>query len=168
MANIGGGGIYDIGCYPTVGSRFLFEDEPKRVIALIEFDPVLKTDRLTSAILDFPSGQASLVCSTQLVPYQRMQIFGTKGRIEIEIPFNAPCDRPCRLWIDDGSGGHSTDGAVLEEIDTCNQYAIQGQLFSEAIRGITPIEFPLENAVANMRIIDALFRSGKTSEWVEV
>jgi len=97
-----------------------------------------------------------------------MQIFGTSGRIEIEIPFNAPSDRPCRLWVDDGSGGHSTTGAVLEKIDTCNQYAIQGRLFSEAIRGATQIEFPLENAVANMRIIDALFRSGQVGEWVEV
>ncbi len=168
MADIGGGGIYDIGVYPTVGSRFVFEDEPTRVVALVEYDPVMKTDRLASAILDFPAGQASWVCSTQLSPYQRMQICGTKGRVEIEIPFNAPKDRPCRIWVDDGSGGHNTSGAVLEEIDTCNQYEIQGQLFSEAVRGITPIEFPLENALANMKIIDALFRSGEEGGWVNL
>ena len=146
----------------------MFEDEPTRVVALIEYDPVMKTDRLASAILDFPAGQASWVCSTQLVPYQRMQICGTKGRIEIEIPFNAPSDRPCRIWVDDGSGGHTTAGAVLEEIDSCNQYTIQGRLFSEAVRGVTPIEFPLENAVANMKIIDALFRSGEVGAWVDL
>ena len=168
IADVGGGGVYDIGCYPTVGSRFLFEDEPTRVVSLIEYDPLLKTDRLASALLDFPAGQASWVCSTQLAPYQRMQIFGTKGRIEIEIPFNAPSDQPCRIWIDDGSGGHSTAGAVLEEMAACDQYAIQGRLFSEAVRGVTPIEFPLENAVANMKIIDALFRSAQVGGWVEL
>ena len=94
-ADIGGGGLYDIGCYPIVTSRFLFGAEPTRVVGLIERDPVLKIDRLASAILDFPTGQASFTCSTQLVPYQRMQILGTKGRIEVEIPFNAPPDKTC-------------------------------------------------------------------------
>ncbi len=109
QADIGGGGLMDIGCYPIVGSRFLFEAEPKRVVGMIERDPEMGTDRLTSALLEFDAGQASFTCSTQLVPYQRMQIFGTKGRIEIEIPFNAPPDKPCRIFVDDGSilGGAS-------------------------------------------------------------
>jgi predicted dehydrogenase len=166
-ADIGGGGLYDIGCYPIVTSRFLFGAEPTRVVGLIERDPVLKIDRLSSAILDFPSGQASFMCSTQLVPYQRMQILGTKGRIEVEIPFNAPPDKPCRIFVDDGSA--LGDASAKEEaFPVCDQYGIQGDLFSEAIRSGKPPEFPLENAVQNMRIIDAIFRSAKTGGWEKV
>jgi predicted dehydrogenase len=166
-ADIGGGGIYDIGCYPIVTSRYLFGTEPTRVVGLIERDPVLKIDRLASAILDYPNGQASFMCSTQLVPYQRMQVLGTKGRIEVEIPFNAPPDKPCRIFVDDGS--QLGDASACEEtFPVCDQYAIQGDLFSGAIRSGKPVEFPLENAVQNMRIIDAIFRSAKTGGWEKV
>jgi predicted dehydrogenase len=164
QADIGGGGLYDIGCYPIVTSRFLFEAEPRRVVALIERDPVLKIDRLASAILDYPEGQASFTCSTQLVPYQRMQVFGDKGRIAVEIPFNAPPDRPCRIFVDDGS--QLGDGSArAESFEVCDQYALQGDLFSEAIRTGKPVAFPLEDAVKNMRVIDALFRSAKSGGW---
>lgn len=165
QADIGGGGIYDIGCYPITASRYLFESEPKRVMALIERDPEMKTDRLTSAILDFDGGQASFTCSTQLVPYQRMQVFGTKGRIEVEIPFNAPPDRPCRIFVDDGSAAPSTSSAVTETFETTDQYTTQGDDFSMAVRTGDPLEFPLENAVHSMRILDALFRSGESGQW---
>jgi predicted dehydrogenase len=166
-ADIGGGGLYDIGCYPIVTSRFLFGAEPTRVVGLVEYDPVLKIDRLASAILDYPKGQASFTCATQLAPYQRMQILGTKGRIEVEIPFNAPPDKPCRIFVDDGS--LLGDASAKEEtFPVCDQYAIQGDLFSEAIRSGKPVEFPLENAVQNMRIIDAIFRSAKTGGWEKV
>jgi len=167
MADIGGGGVYDIGCYPTVIARYLFEAEPKRVAAIVERDPEMKTDRLTSALLDFDRGQASWLCSTQLVPYQRMQIFGTAGRIEVEIPFNAPPDAPTRIFIDDGSalGGAN---AVTEEFPVTDQYTVQGDLFSRAVRGGEPVEFPLENAVTNMRILEALLRAGDEKRWVEL
>lgn len=165
QADIGGGGIYDIGCYPITASRYLFESEPKRVMALIERDPEMKTDRLTSAILDFDGGQASFTCSTHLVPYQRMQVFGTKGRIEVEIPFNAPPDRPCRIFVDDGSGAPSTSSAVTETFETIDQYTAQGDDFSMAVRTGEPLEFPLENAVHSMRVLDALFRSGESGQW---
>jgi predicted dehydrogenase len=167
MADIGGGGLYDIGCYPIVTSRFLFEAEPTRVVGLIERDPALKIDRLASAILDYPKGQASFVCSTQLVPYQRMQIFGTKGRMAVEIPFNAPPDKPCRIFVDDGSGLGDVSQKV-ESFPVCDQYAIQGDLFSEAIRGGKPVAFPLDDAVKNMRVIDALFRSARNNAWERV
>ena len=99
----GGGALMDIGCYPVTVSRFVFGEEPRRCLGLVERDPEMGTDRLTSAVLDFPSGQSVFTCGTQLVPYQRMQFFGTRGRIEVEIPFNAPTDRPTRIFIDDGS-----------------------------------------------------------------
>jgi predicted dehydrogenase len=163
-ADIGGGALYDIGCYPIVTSRFLYESEPARVVGLIDRDPEMKTDRLTGALLDFPQGQASFICSTQLVPYQRMQILGTKGRIEVQIPFNAPPDKPCRIFVDDNSALGDAS-AVAETFDVCDQYTLQGDVFSEHIRGGEPLEFPLEDAVKNMRVIDAVFRSAKTRAW---
>jgi predicted dehydrogenase len=167
MAGIGGGGIYDIGCYPITVSRFLFESEPTRAVALIDIDPDFGTDRLASAILDFAAGQASFVCSTQLVSYQRAQIFGTKGRIEIEIPFNAPPDQPCRLYVDDGSKLGDAS-AQTETFDIVDQYTLQAETFSHAIRSGEPLEFPLENGVQNMRILDAIFRSAEKGGWEKV
>ena len=160
----GGGALMDIGCYPITTSRFVFQQEPTRVLGLIERDPQMGTDRLTSAILDFPSGRATFTCSTQLVTYQRMQFFGTKGRIEIEVPFNAPIDRPCRIFIDSGSdlfGG----GIETEVIPACDQYTIQGDLFSRAIRENTEVPVTLEHAVQNMAVIEAVFRSAETGRW---
>jgi predicted dehydrogenase len=164
MAEIGGGGIMDIGCYPITLSRFLFEREPERVIALIERDPEMKTDRLSSAMLDFGSGLASFTCSTQLVPHQSMQILGTKARIEIEVPYNTPPDRPSRILIDDGSqfAGRS---ARVEEFPTTDQYTVQGDAFSRAIQENEPVPVPLENALSNMVVIEALLRSGASGQW---
>ena len=160
----GGGALMDIGCYMVTMSRYLFQDEPRRVIALIERDPDMQIDRLTSAMMDFAGAQASFTCSTQMVAYQRVQLFGTRGRIEIEIPFNAPPDRPCRIFVDDGS---SLFGASIEtiELPIVDQYTIQGDQFSRRIREGTPSPFPLEDAVQNMAIIDALLRSAASHQW---
>jgi predicted dehydrogenase len=160
----GGGGLFDIGCYPINTSRFMFGEEPRRVMALMERDPEMDTDRLTSGLLDFPSGQAVFTCSTQLVPYQRMQVFGTRGRIEIEIPFNAPPDRPCRIFVDDGSDLFGA-GIQTETFPVCDQYTIQGDLFSQAIRGQGEVPVPIDDAVRNMAAIDALFRSAASGRW---
>jgi len=167
VADWGGGGLMDIGCYPIQISRFLFGQEPLRVVGMLEFDPDFSTDRLASAILDFASGQCTFVCSTQLVPYQRVQIFGTRGRIEIEIAFNAPPDRPCRIFIDNGAdvfGG----GIRTEEFSVCDQYTIQGDLFSLAVRGKGEIPTPLEDSLGNMQVIDALFRSARENGWISL
>jgi predicted dehydrogenase len=126
----------------------------------------MKIDRLTSAILDFPSGQAIFTCSTQLVPYQRMQFFGTGGPIEIEIPFNAPADRPCGIYIDDCSDLFG--GIETKEFPICNQYTIQSVLFSRAIREGGAVATPLADAVKNMAVIEALFRSAETGNWERV
>jgi predicted dehydrogenase len=167
VAHWGGGGLMDIGCYPIQISRFLFGQEPLRVVGKLEFDPDFSTDRLTSAILDFPSGQCVFTCSTQLVPYQRVQIFGTRGRIEIDIPFNAPPDRPCRIFIDTGADVFGA-GIRTEELPVCDQYTIQGDLFSLAVRGQGEVPTPLEDSLGNMEVIDALFRSARENGWVSL
>jgi len=146
VAEWGGGALLDIGCYPVTLSRMLFGSEPVRVEGSIERDPHFQTDRLTSALLDFPGGRCVFTCSTQLVPHQRMQMFGDRGMIEVEIPFNAPPDRPTRIFLN----------GVAEEIPVCDQYTIQGDLFSRAILENSQVPVPLEDAIRNMEVLDAI------------
>ncbi len=158
----GGGGLMDIGCYNISLSRFIFGEEPARVCGMVEYDPRFNTDRLVSGMLDFRRGTATFTCSTQLSPYQRVNVFGTTGRIEIEIPVNAPAQRPCRMW-------YAHDSTIDELVfEACNQYTLQGDIFSRAIIDNTPVPTPLTDAVANMRVIDAVIRSGREGTWVQV
>lgn len=161
-ADIGGGGMMDIGCYNISLSRFIFNQEPFRVAGVVDFDPTFETDRLASGILDFGRGTSTFTCSTQLQPYQRVNIFGTEGRIEIEIPFNAPPDKACKMWHQRGA---ETEEIVL---DVCDQYTIEGDLFSLAVLNDTPVPTPIEDAVQNMRVLEAVFDSAKAGKWVEI
>ena len=167
-ADIGGGGLLDIGCYAVVAGRYFFDAEPLRVVTLMDRDPTFGVDRTTSALMDLGAGrQLGFTVSTQSVPYQRVQILGTKGRIEIEIPFNAPPDHPTRIFVDDGSqhGNRSARGIEFPAVD---QYRLQGEAFSQAIRGAAPLDYGLEDAILNMRILDALRRSETSSAWERV
>lgn len=159
----GGGGIMDIGCYPLVTSRFVLDREPRRVFAVLENDPDFKVDRLASGILDYGDVQCSFVCSTQLVAHQRMLFFGTAKKVEVEIPFNAPPDRPCRIFV--SSGDLFGEDVETIELPVCNQYTIQGDLFSSCIRGERNPPMTLEDSVRNMAVIDALFRSAESGRW---
>jgi predicted dehydrogenase len=160
----GGGGLMDIGCYPITMSRFMYGAEPLRVSGVLERDPEFGTDRLASAILEFNGGQAVFTCSTQMVPYQRTQFLGTKGRIEIEIPFNAPPNKATRIFVDDGSDV-SGAGIKIETIPACDQYTIQGDVFSKAILEDRDVPVPLEDAISNMAVIDAIFRAAQSGKW---
>ncbi len=163
----GGGALYDIGCYCIHSSRIGFGTLPTRVVGLIERDPAFGTDRLTSALLDFPGGHAIFTCGTQVVPYQRVHFLGTTGRIEIEIPFNAPKDRPTRIFIDE-TGDIFGAGIVTEEFPTADQYTIQGDAFSKAVLDGGEVPVPLEDAIANMAVIEAVFKSAEQGAWVNV
>ena len=167
-ADVGGGGLYDIGCYPIVAGRWFFESEPVRGVALIERDPAFRTDRLTSALVDFGDGRRlDFTVSTQLAPHQRIELSGTKGRIEIPIPFNPGQGAETKLLIDDCS---SLEGAGIrtETLPGSDQYELQGTAFSRAVRGEIALPFGIEDAIANMRAIDALFRSEKSGAWEAV
>jgi predicted dehydrogenase len=167
-ADIGGGGLLDIGCYAVVAGRYFFDAEPVRVVTLMDRDPAFGVDRTTSALMDFGAGrQLAFTVSTQSVPYQRVQILGTKGRIEIEIPFNAPPDSPTRIFVDDGSQ-HGNRSARAIEFPVVDQYRLQGEAFSRVIRGAAPLGYGLEDAILNMRILDALRRSETSSAWEKV
>ncbi|MFC1568808.1 Gfo/Idh/MocA family protein [bacterium] len=154
-ADIGGGGLMDIGCYNISLSRFIFDSEPEAVTGRVNIDPQFKTDRLVSGILEFETGTSSFTCATQISNYQSVHIFGSAGRIEIEIPFNAPNDRPCKIWL------QTSKGVKEETVDICDQYTLQGDLFSKAILDDTDVPTPLEDAVANMRVIEAINQSSK-------
>ncbi len=167
QAESGGGALMDIGCYLIHASRYAFAKEPSRVAALIDRDPEMGTDRLTSAILDFPGGHSIFTCSTQLVPYQRIHFLGTRGRIEIEIPFNAPPDRPTRLFIDT-SGDLSGSDIATEIFPVCDQYTLQGDAFSEAVLEGSDVPVPIEDAIGNMAVIDAIVRSANSGQWETV
>lgn len=165
IPEFGGGALLDIGCYPVTLSRFLFGDEPSRVMGLIERDPEMKTDRLTSVLLEFRSGQCIFTCSTQLAYHQRVVLFGTKGRMEIEQPLNPRTDQPSRILIDDNPSDSTGAGIAAEMINTCDQFTIQGDLFSKAICEGGEVPVPLEDSVQNMATIDAIFRSAESGKW---
>ena len=160
----GGGGLLDVGSYPITLSRWLFGEEPKRVTGTIEIDPDFGTDRLASGLLEFSGGQSVFMCGTQTNYYQRMELLGSKGRVAVEIPFNAPNDKPTHLTIADGMAIHGGKVA-LEEIPTCDQYTVQGDAFSRAILDNTAVPVSLEDALGNMKAIDAIFRSAKSGRW---
>jgi predicted dehydrogenase len=130
----------------------------------MERDARSGTDILTSVTMDFAPGQAAGFCSTQLAAAQRVLVFGTRGRLDVEVPFNAPPDRPCRVFVDDGS---TLQGPWKETIElaTTNQYTVQGDSFSRAVRGLSPLPYPLEDSVLNMRVIDALVKAAKSGGW---
>ena len=153
IAEYGGGGVMDIGCYPINISRWIYGEEPVHVSGAVEHDPVMKTDRLASAVLEFPSGHSIFTCSTQLVAYQRMHFLGTKGHVEVEIPFNAPPDRPCRIFID----------GEVEEFPICDQYTIQGDVFSRAIQENLEVPVPLEDALKNMEVIEKVLATSRVA-----
>ncbi|MEP6780665.1 MAG: Gfo/Idh/MocA family oxidoreductase [Gemmatimonadaceae bacterium] len=160
----GGGALMDIGCYPITMTRWLFNEEPTEVVGQMEFDPDIHVDRVGSALLRFPSGQATATFGGQVALNQRMQIFGTKGHITVTVPFNPPADRKSTIVVDDGRdliGG----GARTISFEPINQYTEQGRRFSEAVRGTNSVAVSLEDSINNMRVIDALFRSAKSHRW---
>ena len=159
MVDIGGGGLMDIGCYCISLARLIFDEQPQRVFGKIEYDPGFETDRICSGILDFVQGTSTFTCSTQLVPYQRVNVFGTKGRIEIEIPFNAPPDKPCKMLFQNNE--------IIEEIEIkiCDQYTIQGDLFSLSVLKNEKVPTPIEDAVENMKVLEAVIQSAEKEEW---
>jgi predicted dehydrogenase len=165
QVDCGGGGVYDIGCYLIHASRYAFRQQPKRVVASLDLDPELHTDRLASGLLEFSGGTSIFTCSTQLIPYQRIHFLGTKGRIELEIPFNAPPDRPTRLFID-STGDLTGSGITTETFPAADQYTMQGDAFAKAVREGTEVPVTLEDSIGNMAVIEAVFQSASTGQWV--
>jgi predicted dehydrogenase len=134
------------------------------VAALIDHDPVMRIDRLGSAILDYENVQCVFSWSTQLTPRQTMQFIGDRGWLELEVPFNAPVDRPCRLLIHD-AGDLGAHVAETIELPTCDQYGVAGDAFSASVLDGTPQPIPLEDSLLNMRVLDAVRRAAASGAW---
>lgn len=161
QADIGGGALMDIGCYCTSFPRFIFGEEPEMIVSDMDFDPVMKTDRLTSAILKFPNGKTSTFsCSTQLMPYQRTIIYGNHGKIEVEIPVNAPPEETVRIILE------TKERKKVFSFKPIDQYTLQGEAFSKAIVLNADVPTPLIDAVNNMKVIDAIVESSKKGQWI--
>jgi predicted dehydrogenase len=167
--DVGGGALYDVGCYPIVTARYVFEAEPRRAVALIDRDPALGIDRLTSGLIEFPGGRHLLCASAlRLAAYQRVVILGQLGRIEVTMPFTPQKDHDCRILIETGGGGQNAAASVCEEIAAVDQYLLQCDHAAAVFRGEAKQEFPIEDAIQNMRVIDALYRSGASAQWEAV
>ena len=165
QVDIGGGALYDIGCYAVVAARYLFGAEPRRAVSLIDRDPVMKVDRMSSGLVDFPDGrQLVFTCAMQLMRYQKVHVLGTTGRIEIDVPFNAPAGEAGHIFLDSGQAG----GPEAFETEACDQYGLQGDEAARVFLGEVPAPHPIEDAVQNMRVLDALYRSGETGAWESV
>ncbi len=164
VAEAGGGALYDVGCYAILSGRYVFGAEPTRVVSLIDRDPNFGTDRLTSVLLDFGEGRhQTFTVGTQICASQRVQIVGTEARIEIEVPYAAPRGA-MRIYLDDSRDLDELrlSPIVLPEAD---QYELQGTHFSKVVRGEAKLEFGVDDAIRQMRVIDAVFRSERSGTW---
>jgi predicted dehydrogenase len=160
----GGGALFDIGCYSVNVARMLFRSEPEWVEATIVRDPVFGTDVLTSALLDFDGRHATFTCSTQLEPEQRVHIHGTAGRVLVEIPFNIPPDRATRFLVYAGGDPPVAPGVEIHEVASADQYRIQAEEFSRAIRTGTAVPIPIEDAIANLRVLERVLAAAEGGE----
>lgn len=167
-ADMGGGALMDIGCYTMLAGRYFFEAEPERVVSLIDRDPDFGTDRFTSAIMDFGAGrQLTFTVSTQLTAHQRLQLVGTQKRLEIPIPFNAPQGAATELRMDDGSALGDAS-MTTENVEPCDQYAELADVFGRAVLGEKVMTYGVEDALQNMKILDAIFASAEKGGWVDI
>ena len=165
QVEIGGGALYDVGCYPIVTARYIFGAEPDRAIGLVDRDPQMGVDRWTSGLLSFPGGgQLTFSCALQLASYQRVVILGSAGRIELHVPFTPQKDHACRIIIDTGKAPDGSS-AVVEDFAPVDQYMLQCDLAAKVFQGEARQEFPIEDAIANMRVIDAIYRSANSGHW---
>ncbi len=160
VREFGGGALYDIGCYTVNLSRMLFGAEPIRVQASVTRDPASGVDVVTSGILDFAGGVATFTCSTRTEPDQRVDIYGTEGRISIDIPFNIPPDRETHVSV--VAGGDPPVAPAIERLRfaPADPYGVEAERFAAAILEGTPVPVPPTDAVANLHVIEALFAAG--------
>ena len=159
IPEVGGGALYDIGCYCVNLSRMLFDSEPTRVEASMVRDPLSGTDVLTSGVLEFGDGVATFTCSTRAEDDQRVHIYGTQGRISMWIPFNIPPDRPTEVYLTAGGDPPVAPHTEVLTFETADPYTVETEQFAAAILDDRPMPVPPEDAVANLRVIEQILRT---------
>lgn len=147
---MGGGGLMDVGCYSISVARLIYGREPMSASGISEYDPDFKVDRLTSGLLGFETGTSVFTCSTQCHKDQYVKIYGTKGKIELDWPFNPDFSMPTELKA------NIDDIDIIEEFEPCNHFTLQGDVFAGAILENKPVPISLEDSVGNMKVIDAV------------
>lgn len=162
IKEMGGGALLDIGCYCVSLSRWLFNEEPLKVIGAVSDFPDQEVDCLTSGILSFSDGTATFTCATKVQPKQYIEIYGEEGSASIEIPFNPPADQPARLFITQGEKKRTIEFTPID------QYGLMVDAFALSVLNNTPVSTPLSDAINNMRVIDAIFTSVERSSWVKI
>lgn len=162
IAQYGGGALMDIGCYAISAPRFIFGYEPLRAISLVTQDELFATDKHTSAILDFGGPRASFTVSTQTFPYQKVHIHGTAGNIIVQVPFNTYVDVPAVITVTNSIGTRDI------HFDPADQYGLQFDAFADAVRAGAPAPTPPDDAINNMKAIDAVFRSAESGYWEKI
>jgi predicted dehydrogenase len=161
IASAGGGALYDIGCYCVNLSRMLFASEPSRVEAVLRRDPVSGTDVVVSAVLEFAGGIASFTVSTRAEDDQRVHVHGTTGRVSIEIPFNIPADRPTRIHVASGGDPPVAPHVEVLAFPPADPYTEEAEAFALAVLGGRPVPVPPQDAIANLRVMEAIFSAAK-------
>ena len=167
IKKFGGGAIYDIGCYPTVISRFLLDKEPKRVVGLAKNDKKFKTDILSSVVLDFGEIYSSFIVSTQSTFSQQVIILGTKKTLIVENPFNAVATKPTTIVIYNGKSIYRKENTT-KVFPATDQYEHQVTKFSNELLYKTKADYDLIDAKKNMKVLDAIFMSIKKSKWIKI
>ena len=164
IVEAGGGALFDVGCYSVNLSRMLFGAEPARIQGSITRDPQMGVDVVTSATLDFPGGGvATFTCSTRTEPDQRVHVYGTRGRISVEIPFNIPPDLPTRIFVTSGGDPPVLPDTEVLTFEQANQYSIQAERFASAVLDGAPLPTSPSDAAANLRVIEEIFRVGSAA-----
>jgi len=161
IVSAGGGALYDIGCYAVSVARLVFGAEPDRVVAALRRDERFGTDVLASAVLDFDGRHASLVCSTQMESDQRVDIYGTEGRLVVEIPFNIPPEIPTRILHVAGGSPPVAPNVTVHQVGAADPYTIETEAFSLAIRSGDPVPTDPADAVANLEVIESIFAAAR-------
>jgi predicted dehydrogenase len=139
----------------------LFGTEPERVEAAIIRDRESGVDILASGLLRFPDGIATFTCSTRAEPDQQVHIYGTSGRISVDIPFNIPPDRPTRIRVTAGGDPPVAPATETIEFEAADPYGVEAECFAAAILDGGPLPTPSEDALANLRVIEAIFAAAE-------
>jgi predicted dehydrogenase len=168
----GGGALYDLGSYAINALNLICGRAPTRVTAVAEHDPQFRIDRLTSALLDYGDAHASLTVASQAGPaawatHQQLTVLGARGWLRMNFPFAQARPVACRIEI----GDQSSVGALpttVQDFAPANQYALQVERFSRRVLGAPVPTWPIEDALATLRTIEAIFAAARDGSWQTV
>jgi len=157
---LAGGSLMDVGCYPVNALR-TFLGEPDAVTATTYDSRDCGVDTRLAGTFEYDEGaRATLRCWFDAPEHQRYRIETTAGWIEASPAFNVPADASAELRY--GRDGRT----VTETFDPVDQYARETEHFADCVEsGMTP-RTDGDDAIANMRAIDALYEAAATDERV--